>query len=182
VRKSKVGRGLVALRDNELVAAAFGVDVLRYKLLGFTISGAMAGLAGGVFAFWSQEFSDKDFTAIAGFNLALTFVVVVVVGGLANRGGVMGAGAFFALVSPISPLLQWVADKTHWGTYYGNNKFYIANVIGAVLLLQTVILNPGGLGQVIRPFARWFAGHPFTLHDPDGDAGVGAMEGSSVRA
>src|SRR3954451_15173967 len=46
VRRSKVGRGLVALRDNELVASAFGVNVLGYKLLGFTVSGAMAGLAG----------------------------------------------------------------------------------------------------------------------------------------
>jgi branched-chain amino acid transport system permease protein len=182
VRRTKVGRGLVALRDNELVAAAFGVNVLGYKLMAFTISGAMAGLAGGVFAFWEQAFSDKDFTAIAGFNLALTFVVVAVVGGLGNRGGVIAASIFFALVSPLSPFLEWFARQTHWVTYYGNNKFYISNVIGAVLLLQTVILNPGGLGQVIRPFARWFAGHRFTLHDPDGDAGMGSMEGSSVRA
>ena len=62
------------------------------------------------------------------------------------------------------------------------NEFEIVGLIGAALLLQTVIMNPGGLGQVIRPFARWFAGHKFTLHDPDGDGGVGAMEGSSVRA
>src|SRR3954452_1470072 len=182
VRRSKLGRGLIALRENELVASAYGVNVLGYKLLGFTISGAMAGIAGGIFAFWSQEFSDKDFTSVAGFNLAITFVVMVVVGGLANRGGVIGAAVFFALVSPISPLLQWVASQTHWGTFYGNNKFYISNVIGAALLLQTVILNPGGLGQVLRPFARWFGGHTFTLHDPDGNAGVGAMEGSNVRA
>src|SRR3954447_2117737 len=182
VRRTKLGRGLVALRENELVAAANGVNVLGYKLIGFTISGAMAGLAGGVFAFWSQEFSDKDFTAVAGFNLAITFVVMVVVGGLANRAGVIGAAVFFALVSPISPLLQSVASHTGWGTFYGNNKFYISNVIGAALLLQTVVLNPGGLGQVIRPFARWFAGAKFTLHDPDADAGAGAMEGSSVRA
>ncbi|MDQ1696796.1 MAG: branched-chain amino acid transport system permease protein [Frankiaceae bacterium] len=181
VRRTKVGRGLVALRDNELVASAFGVNVLGYKLLGFTISGAMAGLAGGVFAFWEQAFSDKDFTAIAGFNLALTFVVVAVVGGLGNRGGVIAASVFFALVSPLSPFLEWFARQTHWATYYGNNKFYISNVIGAVLLLQTVILNPGGLGQVIRPFARWFGGHKFNLHDSDG-GGVGTMEGSSVRA
>jgi ABC-type branched-subunit amino acid transport system permease subunit len=107
---------------------------------------------------------------------------MVVVGGLGNRGGVILAAVFFALTSPISPFLQWFANLTHWGTFYGNNKFYISNVIGAALLLQTVILNPGGLGQVIRPFARWFGGHPFTMHDPDGDAGVGAMEGSSVRA
>jgi branched-chain amino acid transport system permease protein len=182
VRRSKLGRGLVALRENELVAAANGVNVLGYKLLAFTISGAMAGLAGGVFAFWEQEFSDKDFTSVAGFNMAITFVVMVVVGGLANRGGAIGAAIFFALVSPISPLLQSFANHTGWGTYYGNNNFYISNVIGATLLLQTIIMNPGGLGQVIRPFARWFGGHKFTLHDPDGDAGAGAMEGSSVRA
>jgi branched-chain amino acid transport system permease protein len=182
VRRSKVGRGLVALRENELAASAFGVNVLGYKLVGFMLSGAIAGLAGGAMAFWEQEFSDKDFTGVAGFNLAVTFVVIVVVGGLGNRAGVMCAGAFFAIVSPISPFLQWFATHTGWGTYYGDNNFYISNVIGAVLLLQTVILNPGGLGQVLRPFARWFAGHPFSLHDPDGDAGIGAMEGSSVRA
>jgi branched-chain amino acid transport system permease protein len=179
VRRSKVGRGLIALRDNELVAQAFGVNVLGYKLLAFTVSGAMAGLAGGIFAFRSQLFSDKDFLAVSGFNLALTFVVIAVVGGLANRGGVIAAAIFFALVNPF---MEWFAGQTGWGTFYGNNKFYISNVIGAVLLLQTVILNPGGLGQVIRPFARWFGGHKFTLHDPDGGAGAGAMEGSNVRA
>src|SRR5437763_15854587 len=142
----------------------------------------MAGLAGGAVAFCAKAFAAQHFTAIAGLNLAITFVVMVVVGGLANRGGVIGAAVFFALVSPISPLLQWFANQTGWGTFYGNNKFYISNVIGAALLLQTVILNPGGLGQVIRPFARWFSGHPFTLHDPDGAAGAAAMEGSSVRA
>jgi branched-chain amino acid transport system permease protein len=179
VRRTKVGRGLVALRDNELVASAFGVNVLGYKLLAFTLSGAIAGLAGGVFAFWTQQFSDKDFTAAAGFNMALTFVVMAVVGGLANRGGVMAAAVFFALVNPI---LQSVATHTGWLNFYTDHKFYISNIIGATLLLQTVIMNPGGLGQVIRPFARWFGGHKFSLHDPDGGSGVGAMEGSSVRA
>lgn len=182
LRRSKVGRGLVAVRENELVAAAYGVDVLRYKLVAFTVSGAMAGLAGGVDAFWSQLFSEKNFLGLAGFNLALTFVVMVVVGGLANRGGVVAAAIFFAAVSPISPLLQDLANATGWGTFYGDHKFYISNVIGAALLLQTVVLNPGGLGQVLRPFARWFAGHPFSLHDPDGAGGGSAMEGSSVRA
>src|SRR4051794_8808271 len=179
VRRTKVGRGLVALRDNELVASAFGVNVLGYKLLGFTISGAMAGLAGAAFAFRSQLFSDKDFTSVPGFNLALTFVVIAVVGGLANRGGVIVAAIFFALVNP---LLEGLAAHTGWSDFYGGHKFYISNAIGATLLLQTVIMNPGGLGQVIRPFARWFGGHGFSLHDPDGDGGAGAMEGSSVRA
>lgn len=181
VRRSKVGRGLVALRENEDAAQAYGVNVMAYKLLGFVISGAMAGLAGGVFAFWTQEFSDKDFTSAAGFSLALTFVAMVVVGGLGNRTGVVIAAAFFALISPASPMLGWLANKTHWGNYYFDHKFYISNTIGAVLLLQTIILNPGGLGQVVAPFSRWFAGHRFTMHDP-AEAGSARSEVSDVRA
>jgi branched-chain amino acid transport system permease protein len=179
IRRSKVGRGLIALRDNELVASAFGINVLGYKLLGFVLSGAMAGLAGGVFAFWSQEFSDKDFTAAAGFNKALIFVVMVVVGGLGSRAGVIAAAAFFAL---IDPLFAGIAHHTGWLSFYTDHKAYISNLIGAGLLLQTVIFNPGGLGQVLRPFTRWFGGHPFTMHD-DGDAAGAALGGGdSVRA
>jgi branched-chain amino acid transport system permease protein len=181
VRRTKVGRGLVALRDNELAAQAYGVNVTAYKLLGFVISGAMAGLAGGVFAFWTQGFSDKDFTSAAGFSLALTFVAMVVVGGLGNRTGVVIAGAFFALISPSSPMLAWLANKTHWGNFYFDHKFYISNTIGAVLLLQTIIVNPGGLGQVVSPITRWFAGGRFTLHDPDGEHRAGSRV-SDVRA
>ena len=78
-----------------------GVNVLGYKLLGFVISGAMAGLAGGLFAFWNQSFSDKDFTNPAGINKALIFIVMVVVGGLGNRIGVIVASAFFAALAAI---------------------------------------------------------------------------------
>jgi branched-chain amino acid transport system permease protein len=181
VRRTKVGRGLVALRDNELAAQAYGVNVTAYKLLGFVISGAMAGLAGGVFAFWTQEFSDKDFTSAAGFSLALTFVAMVVVGGLGNRVGVVIAASFFALISPSSPMLGSLADTMHWGGFYFDHKFYISNTIGAVLLLQTIITNPGGLGQVVAPITRWFAGGRFTLHDPDGQHRAGS-QASDVRA
>jgi branched-chain amino acid transport system permease protein len=180
IRRTKTGRGLIALRDNELVASAFGINELGYTLLGFVLSGAMAGLAGGVFAFWSQEFSDKDFTAAAGFNKALIFVVMVVVGGLGNRAGVIAAAAFFALVDP---LFAGLANHTGWLSFYTDHKAYISNIIGAGLLLQTVIFNPGGLGQVLRPFTRWFAGHKFSMHDERGDAAAAALVGGGdVRA
>jgi branched-chain amino acid transport system permease protein len=179
IRRSKVGRGLIALRDNELVASAFGINVLGYKLLGFVVSGAMAGLAGGVYTFWSQEFSDKNFTSGAGFSLALIFVVMVVVGGLGNRAGVIAAAAFFAL---LDPLLTGFAHHTGWLTWYTDHKQYVQNIIGAVLLLQTVIFNPGGLGQVLRPFTQWFSGKRFSLHAEGDAAGAALGGGGSVRA
>jgi branched-chain amino acid transport system permease protein len=173
ITRTKVGRGLVAQRDDELVAQAFGINVLGYKLLGFTISGVMAGLAGGLFAFWNRSFSDKDFTGTIGFNKALIFVVMVVVGGLGSRTGVVIASAFFALLDPI---LDTLSTWTGWNNYYFDHKFYISSLIGASLLLQTIVMNPGGLGQVIRPLTRWLAGGRFSFHDP---AGAATTTGSS---
>jgi hypothetical protein len=78
-------------------------------------------------------------------------------------------------------MLAWLANKTHWGNFYFDHKFYISNTIGAALLLQTIIVNPGGLGQVVSPITRWFAGGRFTLHDPDGGPAAGSQV-SDVRA
>ena len=129
-------------------------------------------------AFWNTSFSDKDFVNPAGFNKALIFIVMVVVGGLGNRVGVIVASAFFAL---LDPLLDWLSSTFGWAAFYGGHKFYFSSVIGAVLLLQTVIMNPGGLGQVLRPFTRWLGGGPFTFHDPDGGPAM-SSGGGHVRA
>jgi ABC-type branched-subunit amino acid transport system permease subunit len=147
--------------------------------MGFVLSGALAGLAGGVYTFWSQEFSDKNFTSTAGFNLALIFVVMAVVGGLGNRAGVVTAAAFFAL---IDPLFTGLAHHTGWLVWYTDHKAYVQNLVGAALLLQTVIFNPGGLGQVLAPFTRWFSGKPFALHGDDDAAGAALGGGGNVRA
>jgi branched-chain amino acid transport system permease protein len=177
ITRTKIGRGLVAQRDDELVAQAFGINVLGYKLMGFALSGAIAGLAGGVFAFWSQEFSDKDFNGSAGFSLALIFVVMVVVGGLGNRVGVIVASAFFAL---LSSLLGGIFGHLGGANFYVDHKDYISDLIGAVLLLQTIIMNPGGLGQVLSPVTRWLSGQRFSLHGDD-HVEAGSV-GGQVRA
>jgi branched-chain amino acid transport system permease protein len=165
--KSKAGRAVNALRENELAAQAFAVNVMGYKLLAFSISGAMAGLAGAMFAFWNQSFSDKDFTSTAGFTKALIFLVMVVVGGLGSRGGVVIASLFFGL---LDPLLSKIFDVIGAGNWFVDHKNYIPGFIGALLLLQTIVMNPGGLGQVVRPVGRWLGGGRFTFHDEAGSA------------
>ena len=61
------------------------------------------------------------------------------------------------------------------------NKGSLSGLIGALLLLQTLIFNPGGLGGQLRPLSRWMTGHRFELHS-SAESGPGAVEGSSVRA
>jgi branched-chain amino acid transport system permease protein len=160
--RTKAGRAVNALRENESVAQAFAVNVMGYKLLAFSISGAMAGLAGAMYAFWNQSFSDKDFTSTAGFQKALIFLVMVVVGGLGSRAGVVIASAFFGLLDPLLSLGFDLVGASNW---YIDHKNYIPGFIGALLLLQTIVMNPGGLGQVVRPLGRWLGGSRFSLHD-----------------
>jgi branched-chain amino acid transport system permease protein len=186
--RSKTGRALLALKENERAAAAFGVNVTAYKLIAFALSGAIAGLAGGLYVFQTQQFSSQNFQGQTGLNLALIFVVMVVVGGLGDRAGVIVASVFFALINNILDFLfshgqSWLQHVPVLKAYYqAESKGALASLIGAILLLQTLIFNPGGLGQAIGPVKRWLAGRPFSMHDPDADSGPAAVEGSSVRA
>jgi branched-chain amino acid transport system permease protein len=192
---SKTGRALLALKENERVAEAFGIGVTSYKLIAFALSGAIAGLAGGLYAFRSEIYSDKDFQDPQGFALALLFVVLCVVGGLGNRLGVVVAGAFFGILNDLLDRLfgiQAVRDVLIHvpvlnGYYdpnggFGPNKASLAALIGALLLLQTLLFNPGGIGGQLRPVSRWMTGKRFELHDSNAESGPAAVEGSSVRA
>jgi branched-chain amino acid transport system permease protein len=185
---SKTGRALLAIKENERVAEAFGIGVTSYKLIAFALSGAIAGLAGGLYAFRSEIYSDKDFQDPQGFALALLFVVMCVVGGLGNRLGVVVAGVFFGLINDLldrlfalGPVKSVAEHIPVISGYYGANKGSLASLIGALLLLQTLLFNPGGIGAQLRPLARWMTGHKFDLHEAV-ESGPAAVEGSSVRA
>ena len=88
-RDKGVARRLVAVRDNELTAAAMGIPILRTKLLAFGLSGFMAGYAGVCFAFATQQLNNTDIT----FDPTTSFVIIsmVVIGGLGSiPGAILG--------------------------------------------------------------------------------------------
>ena len=162
--KSKAGRAILAIRDDEKVAASFGINVTGYKLLAFVLSGTYAGLAGSLFAFQIQNVNAAPFN----LALALTFVLMAVVGGLGNRIGVMIGGAFFATIDPILELAHtWLFIKPLG--LFGIEKGHgidptFAPVVGAALLVLTLIGHPGGIGQQIAPIQNWIRGGKFDLH------------------
>jgi branched-chain amino acid transport system permease protein len=182
--RSKVGRALLALKENERVAEAFGVNVTGYKLLAFTFSGLLAGVAGAMFAYFSGSVVGNNF----GFStfLFLTFVLMVVVGGAGSRVGVIIGSAFFGVLDYLleeTPIKPFVIDNVFglFGEAGVAAEQFAPQFLGALLLILTLIFNPGGIAQQLRPITRWLGGKPFSLHGDD-DAGVGAVEGSSVRA
>ncbi len=88
IRRSRTGRVLVALRENEAAAQSFGVSPTRAKLTAFAISGAVAAFAGGLFAYHQQAFDPITYSPEA----SIAVFTVAVVGGLGTLvGGVLGA-------------------------------------------------------------------------------------------
>jgi ABC-type branched-subunit amino acid transport system ATPase component/ABC-type branched-subunit amino acid transport system permease subunit len=88
LRRSGVGRTFIAVRDNEQAAAGVALSPVRTKLTAFVISGALAALAGGLFAGLLVDFTPERFVA----NESLSVVAMAVIGGLSSiPGAVLGA-------------------------------------------------------------------------------------------
>lgn len=156
--KTKAGRAVLSVKHSESVAASYGINVTAYKVLAFVLSGAFAGLAGGLFAFHAQNVVSNNFQ----FQIALLWVLMVLIGGLGNRTGVVIGSAFIALfpslVELIGPLEHFVVDTL------ARPIDYVTVVLGALLALVTLIRFPGGIAEQIWPLTNWLRGNRFTLH------------------
>jgi ABC-type branched-subunit amino acid transport system permease subunit len=130
-RDRGVARRFVAVRDNELTAAAMGIPILRTKLLAFALSGFMAGYAGVCFAFATQSLNNTDIT----FDPTTSFVIIsmVVIGGLGSIPGAI-LGALYLEGLP---------------AIFGSNQT-IQFITSGLGLLAFILYLPGGLAEVLH--------------------------------
>ena len=139
VTRTKLGRAFRAIRENEAVAGAFGVDVVRYKLLAFVLSGALAGVGGALYCFGVLSVNgESPFYLPVDYSLVL--IIITVVGGLGSRTGVVISAVMYTL-------LQWGI-----GQIFGNDSvvYGLVPIIGAALLMYTVARHPNGIAGTVR--------------------------------
>jgi branched-chain amino acid transport system permease protein len=107
---SRAGRAMIALRENEPLAASIGVDVTRYLVLATVVSAAMAGAAGALYAHYVRIVDPDVFL----FIYTVTMVIMVVTGGKGTLAGPVVGGCIFGLLPEalrsfeIVPEVQWV--------------------------------------------------------------------------
>ena len=123
---SRFGRALAAIRSNDLVAKSQGVDVVRHKLIAFTLSAFIAGLAGTVYATYLAYLSPNDASLWTSFFI----LMYVVLGGMGTTWGPV-VGSFFVVIVP-----EWLRLFDE----------YRVLLIG-VLLIVTITFLPGGVMQ-----------------------------------
>lgn len=87
---SRTGRAIMAIRDNRIAAESVGINITKYKLLAFSVSAALAGAAGVLYAhnLATLAATPKSF----GYNMSIMILVFVVLGGIGNiRGSIIAA-------------------------------------------------------------------------------------------
>ena len=176
--RSKAGRALDALRENPRVASSYGINVKAYILLAFALSGIFAGVAGALMAHRDEVIVGSSFD----FRLALLFILMTVVGGLRDRLGVVLGSVFFALLEEkkLVEMLDfgWFSLGDFFVHTLGLPLDFVALVVGPILLLLTLTLYPGGIGQQVAPIRVWLTGHRFDRHA----GAVNEVEVNDVRA
>jgi branched-chain amino acid transport system permease protein len=135
VSTSRPGRALRALATSETAAASSGIPVGRYKLAVFALSAAFAGLAGGIYCFYTGYVAPGSFPVL----ISIQYIVMAVVGGLGTIwGAVVGATAITLLVQA----LNIVGALPGMPSYAPSVLSY---AVYALVLILVVLFLPQGL-------------------------------------
>lgn len=121
--RSKHGRAITSIRDNEIAARAMGINVTKYKLLVFTISAFFAGVAGVLYSYTQNRVQSSNFD----YNYSIEILVMVVLGGMGSINGSMIAAA---LITFLNVKLQ---------TQLTGDLAVLQNLFYAVILIIIVI-------------------------------------------
>jgi len=93
--RSRHGRAIISIRENEIAAESIGIPTTFYKVYGFFISSFIAGVGGALFAMYSSFLSPDKFK----FMFSVELFIIVVFGGMGSITGTIAAGAFLAYLT-----------------------------------------------------------------------------------
>ena len=123
--RSKHGRAVTAIRDNEIAARSSGINVTKYKLLAFTISAFFAGIAGVLYSFSNYTVQSAKF----GYNYSIEILVIVVLGGMGSINGAIVAATLITFLN------------TKLATVLTGDLAVLQNLLYAVVLIVIIIYN-----------------------------------------
>ena len=123
--RSKHGRAITAIRDNEIAARATGINVTKYKLIAFTMSAFFAGIAGVLYSYSNYNVQSAKF----GYNYSIEILVMVVLGSIGSINGSIIAATLITFIN------------TKLATILTGNLAVLQNLLYALILIVIVIYS-----------------------------------------
>jgi branched-chain amino acid transport system permease protein len=133
ISRGRTGRALLVIRESEVAAGSLGIHAPRYKVTVFAISAFYAAIAGGLFAYLVRYLNPESFSV----GLSISFLSMVVIGGLGTIGGSILGAVFYVIVPE---LLRGIKDAP--GLVFG------------LLLVIVMVFMPHGLWGMLRRLWR----------------------------
>lgn len=124
--RSKHGRAIISIRDNEIAARATGINVTKYKLMAFIISAFFAGIAGVMFSYSQNNFAASP---KFGYNYSIEILVMVVLGGMGSINGAIISATLITLLN------EWLS------TVLTGDLAVSKQIVYALALILVVIYN-----------------------------------------
>jgi branched-chain amino acid transport system permease protein len=150
--QSGPGRAWLAIRENEVGAGVIGIDTTRWKLLAFVASSALIAFAGSLLAFYNLRVFADSFSLL----LALSFVAMVIIGGVGSIPGVI-LGAVLVTLSPyvLSALTAQLPDDLPITAWLSTNVYYINNGLFGILVMLFLLYQPRGIAGTFQVVVSW---------------------------
>jgi len=154
--RTRFGRALIAIRDNDHSAEILGISLYAYKLKSFAISAAYCGAAGSLWAYFFPAILPEDF----GLNMSITLVVCLIAGGMGRTlGPVFGT----LLILMIPEILKIMSG---WFTQGDGNALIhfssLRDIVFGLIIILFLIFEPMGLVSIWDRFWRFLARWPFS--------------------
>jgi branched-chain amino acid transport system permease protein len=150
--RSKYGRCLMAVRDNDVSAEAIGVPVFKYKLLSFVVSSFYAGVAGSLFVIHLRNVYPDYFH----FGGSIEYLAMIIVGGM---GSVIGTifGAIFIVIIPetLTNIVRFIAQITE-SAELTVVMAPMRLVVHGGLIILFILIEPAGLAGIWRKVSRYW--------------------------
>jgi ABC-type branched-subunit amino acid transport system ATPase component len=162
--RSAPGRAWLAIKESEISTAVIGINPTRWKLTAFLASSAVISVSGALLAYYTLRVFSDTFS----LQFALTFVVIVIIGGLGSIGGVI-AGAALITISPyvMSGITGELPQNLPIASWLSNNVYYINNGLYGFLVLIFLLFQPGGIAGVFKSIGGALANRSGSPTRPD---------------
>lgn len=140
IRRSKLGRAFMAIRDNDLAAVSMGISLTKYKLLAFAISSFLTGISGALMVLFINFANVEGFP----FLLSIEAVAILIVGGVGSvLGTVIGTILIISLPELSSQLLSAISAAS--GIPLNSAALEIKGVLYGCAIVGFLLLDPRGL-------------------------------------